>query len=79
MGVGYIPADHHVTEALRRDVKLGCFVRHRESSVSRVQATTKYSVQVRTQLKSTKGVEEARRVTSDAFVKHLKRMIRVAD
>ena len=77
MGVNFIPADLEVKAAHKRDVKFCHFIQREEKSTE-VQAV-KASVRVKVQLQTAKSQEEAFTITRDAFLAHLKRLLRIME
>ncbi|EFQ96791.1 hypothetical protein MGYG_08716 [Nannizzia gypsea CBS 118893] len=77
MGVNYLPNDFFVQEAHRRDVKFNHFIL-REETGSEIQAV-KAGVRVRVQLQTAKSEQDAYTITRDAFLAHLKRMLRMTE
>ncbi|EGD86562.1 hypothetical protein H112_05064 [Trichophyton rubrum D6] len=77
MGVNYLPNDFFVQEAHRRDVKFSHFI-HREETGSEIQAV-KSGVRVKVQLQTAKNAEDSYVITRDAFLSHLKRMLRMTE
>ena len=77
MGVNFIPADLEVKAAHKRDVKFCHFIQ-REEKNTETQAV-KASVRVKVQLQSAKSKEEAFTMTRDAFLAHLKRLLRIME
>ncbi|KAI4862780.1 KR domain-containing protein [Hypoxylon rubiginosum] len=76
MGVNYVPADLNVRKAHRRDVRLSHFVlREGTNGEVKVQGG-KSGMRVKAQLQSAKSDEEAYIISRDAFLSHLKRMLR---
>lgn len=77
MGVNYVRADLEVKAAHKRDVKFSHFVQCEEKS-SQAQAV-KASVRVKVQLQTAKGQEEIFSITRDAFLAHLKHLLRLTE
>ena len=77
MGVDFIPADLEVKAAHKRDVKFCHFIQREEKSTE-AQAV-KASVRVKVQLQTAKSQEEAFVITRDAFLAHLKRLLRIME
>ncbi|RDW63789.1 polyketide synthase [Coleophoma cylindrospora] len=75
MGVNFVPADLHVTEAHRRDVKFSHFVL-REENGSEVQAV-KTGLPVKVELQTAQNRDEAYTIARDAFLGHLRRILRM--
>ena len=77
MGVNFIPADLEVKAAHKRDVKFSHFVQREEK---RAEAqSVKASVRVKVQLQTAKSQEEAFTITRDAFLAHLKCLLRITE
>ncbi|KAL8809367.1 MAG: hypothetical protein Q9200_003471 [Gallowayella weberi] len=77
MGVGFIPADLEVKAAHKRDVKFSHFVLRGEEPAE-AQAV-KASVRVKVLLQSAKSEDETFAITQDAFLAHLKHLLRLTD
>ncbi|KAJ5872274.1 uncharacterized protein N7529_004627 [Penicillium soppii] len=77
MGINYIAPDLYVKESHRRDVKFSHFIA-REEAGSEVQAV-ETSVRVRVQLQTAPNADAAYTIIRDAFVAHLKRMLRMTE
>ncbi|KAM5489297.1 Type I Iterative PKS [Microsporum audouinii] len=77
MGVNFLPGDFFVQEAHRRDVKFSHFIL-REETGSEVQAV-KAGVRVKVQLQAANNPEDAYTINRDAFLAHLKRMLRMTE
>lgn len=77
MGVNFIPADLEVKAAHKRDVKFSHFVQSEEKR-GEVQAV-KASVRVKVQLQIVKSQEEAFIIIRDAFLAHLKCLLRITE
>ena len=77
MGVNFIPADLEVKAAHKRDVKFCHFVQREEKSAE-AQAV-KTSVRVKVQLQTARSQEEAFAITRDAFLAHLKCLLRIIE
>ena len=77
MGVNFVPADLEVKAAHKRDVKFCHFIQREEKSAE-AQAVNA-SVRVKVQLQTAKSQEEAFTMTRDAFLAHLKRLLRIME
>ncbi|KAJ6183640.1 hypothetical protein N7519_004941 [Penicillium mononematosum] len=77
MGINYIAPDLYVKESHHRDVKFSHFIA-REEAKSEVQAA-ETSVRVRVQLQTAPNPEAAYAIIRDAFMAHLKRMLRMTE
>jgi acyl transferase domain-containing protein/phospholipid N-methyltransferase/NADP-dependent 3-hydroxy acid dehydrogenase YdfG len=77
MGVTYIPPDLEVKAAHKRDVKFNHFIQREEKRADSL--TSKSSVRVKTQLQTAKTAAEAYTIARDAFLAHLKRLLRISD
>lgn len=75
MGVNFIPADLEVKAAHKRDVKFSHFIQREEKPAEALAG--KASVRVKVQLHTVKDQEEAYAITCDAFLAHLKRLLRI--
>lgn len=77
MGVNFIPGDLAVKAAHKRDVKFSHFVQREEK---RTEAqNVKASVRVKAQLQAAKSQEETFNITRDAFLAHLKCLLRITE
>lgn len=77
MGVNFVPADHEVKAAHKRDVKFSHFVQ-REEKRAEAQAV-KASVRVKAQLQDAKSEKEALATIKGAVLAHLKRLLRITE
>ncbi|ROV88538.1 hypothetical protein VMCG_10383 [Cytospora schulzeri] len=81
MGVDYVAADLDIRAAHRRDAKFSHFIRHDDVAGSNSDQTgqaNKSSVRVKVQLQEAKSREEASVITTDGFIAHLKRTLRMS-
>ena len=76
IGINFILGDIEVKTAYKRDVKFSHFIQREEKRVE--GQLTKSSVRVRVQLQTNKSQEEAFTIICDAFLAHLKRLLRIA-
>ncbi|KAK3299648.1 polyketide synthase [Chaetomium fimeti] len=82
MGVDYLPASVRVQDAHKRDVRFGHFVGREEvggAGGGEQAGAGKAGVKVKVLLQAAKTADEAYVVIRDAFVAHLKRMLRLGD
>ncbi len=75
MGVNFIPTDLKVKAVHKRDVKFSHFVQREEKRAEAL--SVKASVRVKVQLNTVKSQKEAYTITCDAFLAHLKRLLRI--
>ncbi|OTB01644.1 hypothetical protein M426DRAFT_212039 [Hypoxylon sp. CI-4A] len=79
MGVNYVPADLNVRSAHKRDARFSHFVLRDGTHSSAKTKGGKAGVRVKVQLESAKNEEEAYAISRDAFLSHLKRMLRIPE
>ncbi|KAB8230052.1 uncharacterized protein BDW43DRAFT_170617 [Aspergillus alliaceus] len=77
MGINYIPPDLDVKEVHRRDVKFSHFILREEARSE--EQTVETAVRVRVQLQTATSAEAACSIIRDAFLAHLKRMLRITE
>jgi hybrid polyketide synthase/nonribosomal peptide synthetase ACE1 len=77
MGINYIAPDLYVKESHRRDAKFSHFIASEEAG-SEVRAV-ETSVRVRVQLQTAPNADAAYAIIRDAFMAHLKRMLRMTE
>ena len=77
MGVNFIPADLEVKAAHKRDVKFCHFIQREEKSAE--AQSVKTIVRVKVQLQTASSQEEAFTITRDAFLAHLKCLLRIME
>ncbi|KAI0882956.1 uncharacterized protein GGS22DRAFT_190934 [Annulohypoxylon maeteangense] len=77
MGVDYVRADLNVREAHKRDVRFSHFVVREDADGGVKTQGGKAGVRVKVQLQEAKSGEEAYAISRDAFLVHLKRMLRI--
>lgn len=82
MGVNYVDADLDVKDAHRRDAKFSHFIRPEDVAAyndgQAGQSNNKSGVRIKTQLQDAKNREDARVITTDGFIAHLKRILRMS-
>jgi hybrid polyketide synthase/nonribosomal peptide synthetase ACE1 len=81
MGVNYVPADLDVKAAHRRDAKFAHFIRRDGGAGAdgdQAGQANKSGVRVKVQLQEAKSDEEARVISRDGFIAHLKRTLRMS-
>ncbi|KAI1090949.1 hypothetical protein F5B19DRAFT_493920 [Rostrohypoxylon terebratum] len=78
-GVNYVPADLDVREAHKRDVRFSHFVLHEDTNSGVKAQGGKSGVRVKVQLQDAKNGDEAYAISRDAFLSHLKRMLRIPE
>ncbi|KAI0139914.1 hypothetical protein F4776DRAFT_677192 [Hypoxylon sp. NC0597] len=79
MGVNYVPADLNVREAHKRDVRFSHFVLREDTNGGAKAQGGKAGVRVKVQLQDAKSAEEVYAISRDAFLHHLKRMLRIPE
>ncbi|KAI1205247.1 uncharacterized protein F4807DRAFT_471239 [Annulohypoxylon truncatum] len=79
MGVNYVPADLNVREAHKRDVRFSHFVLHEDTNGGAKTQGGKAGVRVKVQLQDAKSEDEVYAISRDAFLSHLKRMLRIPE
>ncbi|KAI2619300.1 KR domain-containing protein [Hypoxylon sp. NC1633] len=79
MGVNYVPADLNVRKAHKRDVRFGHFVLREDGNGEAEAHGGKAGVCVKVQLQSAKSDDEAYAIGRDAFLSHLKRLLRTSE
>ncbi|KAI2472698.1 hypothetical protein F4781DRAFT_318834 [Annulohypoxylon bovei var. microspora] len=79
MGVNYVPADLNVREAHKRDVRFSHFVLREDTNGGAKAQGGKAGVRVKVQLQDAKNDDEAYAISRDAFLSHLKRMLRIPE
>ncbi|XDG10245.1 hypothetical protein ABKA04_009860 [Annulohypoxylon sp. FPYF3050] len=78
-GVNYVPADLNVREAHKRDVRFSHFVLREDTNGGAKSQGGKSGVRVKVQLQDAKSDDEAYAISRDAFLSHLKRMLRIPE
>ncbi|KAJ2995920.1 hypothetical protein NUW58_g1137 [Xylaria curta] len=76
-GVNYVPADLHVKETHRRDVKFSHYIVREDQNAT--SDTNKAAVRVKTQLQQAKSKADVSDIIRDAFLFKLKRVLQIAE
>ena len=77
MGVNFIPSDRAVKTAHKRDARFSHFIQRKEEGVD--TQVLKASVRVKAQLETAKSQDEAFTIIRDAFLAHLKSLLRITE